>query len=101
MITGTNERIVTIYTINDDTYIDYGYDIPQNVVPYDYDFYEDYAEVIPEIIQEFYSNFKGCFEHKVKIKLIYSRDYFGEYDMDFEYEILESKETDYWEDIND
>ena len=36
---------------------------------------------------------------KVKIKLIYSRDYFGEYDMDFKYEIIESKETDYWEDI--
>ena len=43
MITGTNERIVTIYTINDDTYTDYGYNIPQDVVPYDYDFYEDFA----------------------------------------------------------
>lgn len=101
MITGTNERVVTIYTINDNTYTDYGYNIPQAILPYDYDFYDDYVETVPEIIEELYSKFTGCYEHKIKIKLIYSRDYFGEYDMDFEYEILESKETDYWEDIND
>ena len=54
---------------------------------------DDYVEVIPEIIQEIIH--KGYYECKIKIKLIY----FGEYDMDFEYEILESKETDYWEEL--
>lgn len=58
MITGTNERVVTIYTINDDSYTDYDITYPQAILPYDYDFYDDYVETVPEIIEELYSKFK-------------------------------------------
>ena len=107
MITGTNERVVTIYTINDDTYTDFECNIPiDNTTSEEYDYFDDYSEVVNEIIEiekeNIYEKFKGYYEHKVKIKLIYITEYYYEcgyeYDMDFEYEIIESKETDYWED---
>ena len=73
MIVGTNERIVTIYTINNDKYTDFDSCIPpDNCDNGDYyDYSSDYNEVISEIVDEFYSKFTGYYEHKVKIKLIY------------------------------
>ena len=105
MITGTNERVVTIYTINDDKYTDFDSLIPpDNYTDKDYyNYSDDYDSIINDIVskEKLYESFKGYYEHKVKIKLIYIKDYYHdcgyEYDMDFTYEIIESKETDYWD----
>lgn len=101
MITGTDERIVTIYTLHNYEFTDNEYDIPEVLNKQGFDpSYDDYCECADEIGKDIREQWNEGWEHKVKIKLKYIKNiYCGEgeeYDMEYSYEILESKLTDYW-----
>jgi len=102
MVTGTDERIVTIYTIHNYEFTDNAYDIPEVLDEHKSDpCYDDYCECADDIGYDIREQWNEGWEHKVKIKIIYTKDYnyehgIDEYDMEYSYEILESKLTDFW-----
>ena len=106
MVTRTDKCNIELYIINDEKYTDYEIDKMFNTRREDYDLDDDVNEVVGEIVEELYKTFNGQYKFLLEIKFIYEKDYdyysgCYEYDMDYEFKIIEQQQTNYFDDIGE
>ena len=102
MVIGSDRCSFELYIINNGQYQDYdiGNKISGEIKESGYDcFYEDVceADIAKEIADALYETTDGQFKYIIDIQLEYTKDWDGEYDVDYTYTIVSKEPTSYFD----